>query len=236
MRIRAGASTDVGRVRQNNEDSHLVSPPLYAVADGMGGGAAGEVASGLAMHTLQEFVQSGNGHPPTLSEWVVAANRAIFERASERPDEAGMGTTITAVLAEDDRLRLAHVGDSRAYLLRDGDLVQLTEDHTRVNRMLREGLLTQDEAAVHPQRNVVTRALGIGATVQVDETEVRVRDGDRLLLCSDGLTDLVTEDEIAAILRSFPADEAACRSLVDLALERGGRDNVTVIVASFAMG
>ncbi|MDP9344049.1 MAG: Stp1/IreP family PP2C-type Ser/Thr phosphatase [Actinomycetota bacterium] len=230
MRIRAGATTDVGRVRQNNEDSHLVSPPLYAVADGMGGGAAGEVASGLAVHTLQEFVQSGNGHPPTLSEWVVAANSAIYERALERPDEAGMGTTITVILAEDDRLRLAHVGDSRAYLLRDGDLTQLTEDHTRVNRMLREGLLTRDEAAVHPQRNVVTRALGIGATVQVDETVVRVRNGDRLLLCSDGLSGMVSDDAIEAILASSEDPQEASRRLVEAANEAGGVDNITALV------
>jgi serine/threonine protein phosphatase PrpC len=230
MRIRAGASTDIGRVRQNNEDSHLVSPPLYAVADGMGGGAAGEVASGIAVHTLQEFVQGGNGHPPTLSEWVLAANRAIYERAMQRPDEAGMGTTITVVMAEDDRLRLAHVGDSRAYLLRDGDLTQLTEDHTRVNRMLREGLLTEGEAAVHPQRNVVTRALGIGATVQVDETVVRVRNGDRLLLCSDGLSGMVSGDAIESILASSEDPQEAAGRLVEAANEAGGMDNITALV------
>ncbi len=230
MRIRAAASTDVGRVRQNNEDSHLLSPPLFAVADGMGGGVAGEVASGIAVQTLQEFVQGGNGHPPTLSEWVLAANRAIYERAMERPDEAGMGTTITVVLAEDDRLHLAHVGDSRAYMLRDGDLTQLTEDHTRVNRMLREGLLTEDEAAVHPQRNVVTRALGIGATVQVDETVVRVRNGDRLLLCSDGLSGMVSDDAIEAILGSSDDPQEATARLVEAANEAGGVDNITALV------
>jgi Protein phosphatase 2C len=141
-----------------------------------------------------------------------------------------MGTTITAVLAEDDRLRLAHVGDSRAYLLRDGDLVQLTEDHTRVNRMLREGLLTRDEAAVHPQRNVVTRALGIGATVQVDETEVRVRDGDRLLLCSDGLSGMVSDEAIERILATSEDPQEATGRLVEAANQAGGVDNITALV------
>jgi PPM family protein phosphatase len=228
MKIRAGVATDIGRVREGNEDSFLIEPPLYAVADGMGGHRGGEVASQLALETVERMFREGHG---TLEEQIREANRAVFSRSAEDRSVAGMGTTLTAVLVREGEVHLAHVGDSRAYLLRAGALRQLTQDHTLVNRMLKAGEITEAEADVHPHRNVLTRVVGTEPDVSVDERDIGLIEGDRLLLCSDGLTNMVTEDQIQAILEATPTNpqEAADR-LVRAANRAGGVDNITVVV------
>ncbi len=208
MRLIAGVATDVGRVREGNEDAFLVDPPLYAVADGMGGARAGEVASQLALQTIAELQRGGD---TGLEDEVRAANDAVFARASEDERFAGMGTTLTAALASPETIHLAHVGDSRAYLLRAGALRQLTRDHTLVDRMVQAGEITRDEAEVHPHRNVLLRALGTEPTVEVEAFDVGLLEDDRVLLCSDGLTTMVTEDQIGAILEASTGDPAGRR-------------------------
>ena len=228
MKIRAGVGTDIGRVREGNEDSFLIEPPLYAVADGMGGHRGGEVASQLALETVERLFRSGRG---TLEHQIREANRAVFERSAEDRSVAGMGTTLTAALVRDGEVHLAHVGDSRAYLLRAGALRQLTQDHTLVGRMIRAGEISEAEAEVHPHRNVLTRVVGTEPDVRVDERDVGLLEGDRLLLCSDGLTNMVTEDQVQAVLEAVPTNpqEAADR-LVRAANRAGGVDNITVVV------
>ena len=188
MRVSVGAATDIGQVREGNEDSYLLVAPLYAVADGMGGHRGGEVASSLALETVQGLFER---HEGTLSDQVVQANRAVFERSQNDRSVSGMGTTLTAALIDGDEVHFVHVGDSRAYLLRDGQLTQLTEDHTLVHRMVVEGEITPAEAETHPHRSILTRALGVDENVEVDEGEVEVQGGDRILLCTDGLTGMV---------------------------------------------
>jgi serine/threonine protein phosphatase PrpC len=227
MRIEAGVATDIGRVREGNEDSYLVEPPLYAVADGMGGHRGGEVASQLALETVEELARHGTG---TLADQVRGANRAVFEKSQQDTAVTGMGTTLTAAVIEGPAAHLAHVGDSRAYLLRAGSLRQLTEDHTLVNRMVKAGEITRAEAEVHPHRNVVTRALGTEAEVTVDEDDVSLMDGDRMLLCSDGLFAMVAEDQIQAILEADPDPQKAADRLIRAANRAGGIDNITVVV------
>jgi protein phosphatase len=227
MRFEVGVVTDIGQVRERNEDSFLVDPPLYAVADGMGGHRGGEVASELALETVEALASAGKGG---LADQVRAANRAVFERSMSDRAVSGMGTTLTAVTVDDERAHLAHVGDSRAYLLRAGALRQLTEDHTLVNRMVKAGEISPEEAEVHPHRNVVTRALGTEPSVQVDEDDVPLLAGDRLLLCSDGLSNMVTTDQIQAILEANPSAQDAATRLVRAANRAGGVDNITVIV------
>ena len=227
MNVRVGAATDIGLVREGNEDSFVVDAPLFAVADGMGGHRGGEVASRLAIETVGSLFKRGQG---ALSEHVQEANRAVFERSSVDRAVAGMGTTLTAAVIEDDHARLAHVGDSRAYLLRDGDLKMLTEDHTLVHRMVQQGELTEAEAERHPQRSVVTRALGVEMSVPVDETIVDLQPGDRLLVCSDGLTGMVDDASIAALLDRESDPQRAAEALVRAANDGGGVDNTTVIV------
>ncbi|HXF37986.1 MAG TPA: Stp1/IreP family PP2C-type Ser/Thr phosphatase, partial [Actinomycetota bacterium] len=216
-------ATDIGRARERNEDGLLVEPPFFAVADGMGGHRGGDVASRLALEALREGDRA-------LAERVREANRRVYERSMLDRAVAGMGTTLTAAVLEGDRLRLAHVGDSRAYLLRDGRLRRLTEDHTLVHRMVTRGQLTEEEAAEHPYRSVLTRALGTEPDVAVDEAVVEVRAGDRLLLCTDGLTGMLPESRVAEILRSVRDPQEAADRLVDEANEAGGLDNITVIV------
>lgn len=227
MKVEAGVATDIGQVREGNEDSYLVEPPLYAVADGMGGHKGGEVASQLALETVEEMFREGRG---SLAEHVRAANRAVFERSVDDSKVAGMGTTLTTALVEHGSAHLAHVGDSRAYLLRAGSLRQITEDHTLVARMVQLGEITAEEAEVHPHKNVLTRALGTEPDVDVDELELGLLDGDRLLLCSDGLTSMVTEQQIEAILEAAPVAQDAADRLVRAANRAGGIDNITVVV------
>ena len=225
MRFVVGARTDVGRVREGNEDSYMVHEPLFAVADGMGGHQGGEVASKLALDTLLEATDG-----VALAQAVQDANRAVFERAGSDPALAGMGTTLTAFIADGDTLRLAHVGDSRAYLLRDGELQRITTDHTVVEGLVEKGELTPQEASIHPQRSILTRAVGVEGDVQVDQASLDLRPGDRLLLCSDGLTGMIEDDHINRILEERPDPQDAADALVEAANEAGGQDNVTAVV------
>jgi protein phosphatase len=231
MKVAAAVATDVGLVREGNEDSYLTDEPLFAVADGMGGHRGGEVASQLAVETLEKLFKKGIGELP---EQVQEANRVVFERSVVDEKVAGMGTTLTAALVEGDRVRLAHVGDSRAYLLREGGLRLLTEDHTLVHRMVTEGEISKEEAQNHPQRSVLTRALGVETVVDVDDDTVQVRPGDRLLLCTDGLTSMVSELAVEEVLRAVPDPREAAQRLVQLANEGGGTDNTTVVVLDFS--
>lgn len=233
MKIEAGVTTDIGRVRDGNEDSYLVEPPLYAVADGMGGHRGGEVASQLALETLEERFAAQEG---SLADQIRAANRAVYERSAADRKVTGMGTTLTAALIGGDNAHLVHVGDSRAYLLRAGAFRQLTEDHTLVTRMVKAGEITHAEAAVHPHRNVLTRVLGTEPEVDLDEQDVGLLEGDRLLLCSDGLTVMLTEDQIQAILETTPRAQEAAERLVRAANRAGGVDNITVVVLDAVEG
>ena len=223
-------ASDRGRVRSINQDAvHPSSsgkgegPVIVLVADGMGGHVAGERASQIAADRAVEA--SGS-----LTERVQQANLAIFEEVAENPELAGMGTTMTLFeLGDDDTVRFAHVGDSRAYLLRDGELRQLTVDHTVVAEYLRQGAITPEEVATHPQRSLITRALGLQPDIDIDTGEEAVRSGDRLLLCSDGVNSMIDDDEIAASLRLDTAEEAAW-DLVEKANRAGGHDNITALV------
>jgi serine/threonine protein phosphatase PrpC len=233
MKVEVGAATDVGKVREGNEDGYLVSDPLFVVADGMGGHRGGEVASGLALQTIEELRGKRKG---SLAEQVQEANRTVFERSSNDRTVEGMGTTLTAALVDRDTLQLAHVGDSRAYLLRAGTLRLLTEDHTLVERMVRSGEITREEADVHPHRNVLTRSLGTDRSVSVDEQSVTLLEGDRVLLCTDGLTGMATDEQIKAILGSASTAQDAADRLVRAANRAGGADNITVIVLDVVAG
>lgn len=234
MRVRVGATTDVGVTRDQNEDAYLVRAPIYAVADGMGGHQGGEVASRLALEIVDR--RSRDDHEVDLGAAVRDANREVLERASGDADLSGMGTTLTLLRVEGPRVRLAHVGDSRAYLLRDDELRQLTDDHTLVNRMVKEGKLTESEARIHPHRSILTRALGVDGDLEVDVFTVDVDLGDRLLLCSDGLTSTVGDEEIRGILTAQRDPEAACDELVAAANRGGGPDNITVVVLDIEEG
>ncbi len=235
-RLEWGAATDVGRVRPANQDTYFTSPGLFVVADGMGGHRGGEVASELAANSLRD--QLGDGGPDLTTDDLVRAvqraNEAVVGAASQDPDLLGMGTTLCALAlvdaAGDERLAIVNVGDSRVYLLKDGTLQQITDDHSLVATLERQGRLSADEAAVHPQRNILTRALGIDARVMVDSWEVLPVPGDRYLLCSDGLFNEVDENRLAATLRKLASPAEAARELVRLANEGGGRDNITVVI------
>ena len=229
MRFSCGARTDVGRGRPENEDSILVDDTggLYAVADGMGGHRAGEVASATAIETLHEAYRDGR----PLDEAVEEANAAVFAKAADDPALRGMGTTLTAVAVLDGHTALlGHVGDSRAYLMRDGGVTQVTDDHSLVEQLVREGRLSPEEAQNHPQRAIITRALGVDAHVQVDTYRVDLKPGDRLLICSDGLTNMLSDDTIATTLRRHADPQQAADTLVDMANQAGGDDNITVVV------
>ncbi|MDQ1533649.1 MAG: family protein phosphatase [Actinomycetota bacterium] len=229
MRIDAGASSDVGRLRTGNEDGFLVDDrlELYAVADGMGGHNAGEVASATALEALRAAVASGKA----LDAAIVLANSAIFDKAATDRALAGMGTTLTAVrILGESTMLIGHVGDSRAYRIRDGVLEQLTEDHSLVEELVREGRLSPAEAEVHPRRSVITRALGIDPNVEVDLYTVDARTGDRVLLCSDGLTTMLRDEEVLRIGELDADPRVAADRLVDAANEAGGEDNITVLI------
>jgi protein phosphatase len=233
VRVEAGVATDIGRVRERNEDSFLVEPPLYAIADGMGGHRGGAVASELALEKVEELSRAGKA---TLTDMVRSANRAVFERSMSDRRVTGMGTTLTVVQVDDEGAHLVHVGDSRAYLLRAGAFRQLTDDHTLVNRMVRAGEITRAEADVHPHRNVLTRVVGTEPDVDVDHDDIPVMDGDRILICSDGLTNMVAEDQIQAILEATPAPQETADRLIKAANRAGGIDNITVVVLDMIEG
>jgi serine/threonine protein phosphatase PrpC len=231
--LRFGSATDVGLVRTNNQDQLLVDPPLFAVADGMGGHAAGEVAALTAIQSLKDAFR----HDRTSDGLVVAtkeANRSVWQRAQSQSTMRGMGTTLVALAlvndGGDEQLAIVNVGDSRVYLLRQGELEQLTTDHSLVQALIDDGQLSEAEADIHPQRHVLTRALGIDPEVPVDVVQVLPVKGDRFLLCSDGLTKEVDDDKVASILRRTRQPAAAARELVKAARAHGGSDNITVVV------
>lgn len=227
------ALTDTGLVRTSNEDAYLVAEPLFAVADGMGGHQAGEVASGTTIETLRQLAQgiaSDEDPGAALVESARAANRAVYEKAAGDPALLRMGTTLTAAIARDGQLSIAHVGDSRAYLFRGGKLEQLTQDHTLVAEYVRYGRMTEEEAKVHPNRSIITRALGVEPDIPIDTVTLGIKEGDRVLLCSDGLYSMVPDETIAEILAKIPDTSAATKELVDAANAAGGEDNTTVLV------
>jgi protein phosphatase len=229
--VEKAALTDVGRQRQSNEDSYLERSPLFAVADGMGGARAGEVASRIAVEAFAAEDESAQGSPEQrLAEVARAANRQIHKMSREDSDHAGMGTTLTAALVSDREVAIGHVGDSRLYRFRDGALERLTQDHSLVEEFVRQGKLTPEEAAVHPQRSIITRALGPEPEVEVETYTHQGRAGDVYLICSDGLTGMVSEADLAATLERSDSLEQAAKEMVDAANENGGKDNITVIL------
>ncbi len=228
IRLIHGAATHVGLVRRQNEDSFVGSSGLYAVCDGMGGARAGEVASEVACRVLTDM--PSNAGDEELREAITRANQLIRERSLADPTLAGMGTTLTAASGTHGRLTIAQVGDSRAYLLHAGELRQVTEDHSLVAELIRRGQLTPEQAAVHPHRSIITRALGTEETVRPDIIELSLDAGDRVMLCSDGLSGMVPEDELELILGAGEDPQAVADELVEAALRHGGEDNVTVVV------
>lgn len=230
MRVVVGVSSDIGRARERNEDSYLVREPLFAVADGMGGHRGGDVASTLVVKSLEGVELTADGPLAQLVDGIKRANRVVFDRSEAERNLRGMGTTLSAVLTEGDRAHVAHVGDSRVYLFRDGTLQQLTEDHTLVQRMVKDGRLTREQAERHPQRNILTRVLGVDEDLPVDELTLDLHEGDRLVLCTDGLFGMLHEDEIQQVLEREADAQAAADRLVEAANSAGGDDNITVIV------
>jgi serine/threonine protein phosphatase PrpC len=228
--LQAATRTDIGRTRETNEDAAMHHDRLVAVADGMGGAPGGEIAAAAAV-ALIESAFTGRSIDE-LEAATRAANRTIWDHANASQDLEGMGTTICAAgVTDDSQLVVVHVGDSRAYLLRDGVLQQLTQDHSLTAELVRRGELTESEAAVHPQRNIITRALGMGPTVDVDAATHAIKAGDRVLLCTDGLFNELPDEELASMLGTAPDVHAAADTLVERAVENGGRDNITVVVA-----
>lgn len=233
--IEWAALTDVGRARERNEDSYIAGEYVFAVADGLGGHNAGDVASRLAVEPLAALDRTVDSTPvdrvaDALSTAVDAANRAVYRRAQNDAKVRGMGTTLTAVAISDGSAHLAHVGDSRCYLIRSGEMTQLSSDHTLVARMVAEGKLTPEQAETHPQRSILTRALGAEPEVDVDTLEIQLQAADRLLLCSDGLSSVIGEDQILKTMQDSKDLKETCKRLIDAANQRGGPDNITVVV------
>jgi serine/threonine protein phosphatase PrpC len=235
MRLSTFAGTDVGRTRSGNEDSYFCGRTVFAVADGLGGHQGGEVASAAAVEPLAALDGRDLATPAEAAEAlagaIAEANSAILERAAADPSLWGMGTTVTAAAVAGDLLQLAHVGDSRAYLLRDGTLDQRTTDHTVVGELVRRGRLTPAQAAIHPERSILTRAVGLDPRIPVDTPDpIDLLPGDQILLCSDGLTEAVADPQITEILSTHPDGNAACTALIDAANDAGGPDNITVVL------
>jgi PPM family protein phosphatase len=252
MKISYEAVTDVGRKRKGNEDSLFVNPDqkLFVVADGMGGHAAGEVASRVAVDAINEFICLTSGDQDItwpfgldenisydgnrLKTAVRYANRKVLEATREKAEYEGMATTVASVLLDGETANLAHVGDSRVYLVREGALTQLTSDHSWINEQIQSGVISAEQARTHPLRNVVTRALGGKADCQVDVQAHPAHPGDVLLLCSDGLTSMMPDEEIARVVTEAEGDlKRAAQGLVDAANARGGEDNITVLLLKF---
>jgi len=227
--VRFGVSTHIGLVRDINEDTELHTPPLFAVADGMGGHRGGDVASAMAIEGL-------SAETTDLAGSIVEANAAIYERSLREAHLSGMGTTLTALRASAESVEIAHIGDSRAYLLKDHSLQQLTEDHTEVGRLVRQGRISRQEAARHPRRNYIERALGIFPEVRVDSLTIPASSGMRFLLCSDGLFGMIDDAQIAQILDEEADPQAAAEKLCAAAVEAGGADNVTAVVVDYGEG
>lgn len=233
-RVRATGGTDVGRVRTGNEDAYLIAESVFAVADGMGGHLAGEIASAKALGPIEALDGRVFGDPDdagaALRAAVIEANDIVSHLADDEPAYRGMGTTLTVAMLEGSRLHLAHVGDSRAYLLRRGRFEQLTDDHTLVQHLIDEGQITREEAASHPQRSIITRAIGVSHDVEVDSMTIDLEPDDQVLLCSDGLTGVLSDDHIADELASGDDAEAIVTRLIEAANQRGGPDNITVVL------
>jgi protein phosphatase len=224
-------ATDTGKKRRRNEDDYVVEPPLFAVADGMGGAQAGELASSLAAGAVRDDDRddSGSGERHVF-ELIQEANRRVYQRSAEDAAVSGMGTTMTVALVEDGVVTFGHVGDSRAYLIRDGSLEQLTEDHSLVAELVRSGQLSPEEAETHPQRSVITRALGSDPDVDVDTFSIEARAGDLFMICSDGLTSMVDDELILQTVEKNREDlRRAAKALISAANKRGGEDNITVV-------
>jgi PPM family protein phosphatase len=226
--MRYSAASDIGGQRSTNEDAYFADGKIFAVADGMGGHLAGEVASNIAIDCLRDL-GAARSLPRALENRFDRANAIIYDRSRESEERRGMGTTLTACIVEDGHIYIAHVGDSRLYRLRAGRLKQLTKDHSLVAQMIEKGHLSPEEAAVHPQRSVITRALGASVDVKVDMKTKEVQPGDRYLLATDGLTNMATDDEISGVLASEDSLTNVTGTLINLANSRGGPDNVSVI-------
>jgi serine/threonine protein phosphatase PrpC len=225
------SKTDPGRRRRNNEDVFVCEPPLFAIADGMGGAQAGEVASGLAAEALREGEEGAGTSEERVNTLIQAANRRVYEKAQEDMALAGMGTTLTLALVNEGSVTFGHVGDSRAYRLRDAKLEQMTDDHSLVAELTRAGKLSEEEAESHPQRSVITRALGTDPDVDVDVFNVETHEGDIFLLCSDGLSDMVGDEKIEEILERHRGNlKKGAQELVKAANRGGGEDNITVLL------
>ncbi len=236
-RLVAVGKTDVGKVRTSNEDAYLVGDSVFAVADGMGGHAAGEVAASAALEPVRALDGRVFADAPSaaaaLRDAVITANQTVSQMAEDDPSYHGMGTTLTATLLEGTRLHIAHVGDSRAYLLRDGQFSQITDDHTLVQHLIDEGQITVEEAATHPQRSIITRAIGVSPEVDVDSMSLELQPGDVLLLCSDGLTGVVDDHAIAQIIAQNGDPDTAVRDLLARANAAGSPDNVTAVLLHY---
>ena len=231
--LKTTAATNIGLIRQTNEDSYIcINPKTYAVADGMGGHAAGEIASKLLVNTIEKFFSEKHLvkiDQDVLAEIILQANEHILEKAEKHTEYAGMGTTASLLHIEADTCFWAHIGDSRIYLLRNNQLSQITQDHSLVWDLVLNGTLTQEEALVHPQRNMLTRAVGIDTNVKVDKGSFDLEKNDKFLLCTDGLTNMVSEAEVKKIIKSETIDDKAA-ALIDQAIRAGGVDNITAII------
>ncbi len=229
----SAARTHIGKVRSSNQDAILVCPGkygVYGVADGMGGHKAGDVASKIAVAVVERALKNERPTISLLRKAIEEANQAIYEEQLANPDYSGMGTTMTVIWEDEDRVLLGHVGDSRAYRVRNNAISQVSLDHSMVAEMVRRGLITEDEARVHPYRNIITRALGTAPTINVDVKELEKASGDLYLLCSDGLSEYVHPNRMNEVLRKYSLENAA-DVLLNLALEGGGRDNISVVLA-----
>lgn len=231
------ALTDVGLKRTNNEDSYLINDggekKLFVIADGMGGHNAGEIASSEACAMIEKYIKTHDGAiDEVLKEAVCNANRQLFVRASENNAMSGMGTTIDALIAEKDKIHIAHVGDSRVYIVSNDAIRKVTHDHSIVGMMVDSGSITEEEARVHPQRNLITRAVGTAMTIEVDIVDETIHNGEWILMCTDGLTNMVPKDEIHRIITTASNIDEAAEKLVDTAKKNGGDDNITVILLS----
>jgi protein phosphatase len=232
---RSAAATDTGRRRRRNEDAYVCDPPLFAIADGMGGAQAGEIASHLAASSVQHAERDASSDEQDVAQLIRDANRSVYERARADESTSGMGTTMTVALVDGDIVRIGHVGDSRAYLVRDHSLEQLTEDHSLVGELIRSGRLSPEEAEAHPHRSVITRVLGTDPEVDVDSFSVGTKPGDLFMLCSDGLTSMVDDARILELLEQHRGDvHGAAKALVDEANGNGGEDNITVVLFQIA--
>lgn len=235
--LRTGFLSDTGKIRKRNEDAHLVqlsqNIKKLAVADGMGGHQGGHIASRLALEVINNFCINGDNLKEDMGKAVYKANEEIIARASGDPELEGMGTTITFLGINEENALVAHVGDSRLYLFREGELQRITRDHSLVEEMVRQGKLTPEEAAIHPQRNVLLQALGAEENIEIEFSELDLQKGDLFLLCTDGLTGPVNDEEITEILKKTANLQKSAEKMADLANARGGNDNITVVLCAY---